>query len=82
MEIKDGTPYLVKSGDEIASPALAIFLMVFLFAAGIFAGAIIASSCDVATFKDHYCAQYKETQQYIACKNKLMNELYQEMDKH
>ena len=78
----DGIPLVVEADNGKMDGTLTFLLTTILFAVGLFVGVIVSSSYDVAVFKGHYCARYNNTQQYIACKNKPMNELYQEMDKH
>jgi hypothetical protein len=70
VECKDeGVPYL-------------IFGVLLAFMGGALLGSMIASSDTVGTVKEHYCTRYTDTQEYIACKNKPIQEIYALMDKH
>ena len=59
-----------------------VFSLLLVFMVGAFLGSIIAASSTVATVKEHYCTRYTNTQEYIACKNKPVQEIYTLMDKH
>jgi hypothetical protein len=58
-----------------------IFVTLLIGLGGAFLGSLIASSSTVATVKGHYCTKYNNTQEYIACKNKPIQEIYALMEK-
>ena len=58
-----------------------IFVTLLIGLGGAFLGSLIASCSTVATVKEHYCVKYNSTQEYIACKNKPIQEIYALMEK-
>jgi hypothetical protein len=72
----DGT---VEHSDE-GVPYL-IFVTLLIGLVGAFLGSLIASCSTVAMVKQHYCTKYNNTQEYIACKNKPIQEIYALMEK-
>jgi hypothetical protein len=75
-EEKDGT--VEHDGEGVSSLVLSLL---FVFVVGAFLGSMIAASSTVATVKGHYCTKYNNTQEYIACKNKPIQEIYALMEK-
>ena len=65
----EGVPYL-------------IFVTLLIGLVGAFLGSLITASSTVATVKEHYCVKYNNTQEYIACKDKPIQEIYALMEKH
>ena len=59
-----------------------IFSVLIVFFIGAFLGSIVTASSTVAIVKEHYCTRYTSTQEYIACKNKPIQEIYALMEKH
>ena len=51
-----------------------IFSLLLAFMLGALLGSMIASAT-VASVKEHYCTRYTDTQEYIACKNKPIQEI-------
>lgn len=58
-----------------------IFVTLLIGLGGAFLGSLIASCSTVAMVKQHYCTRYNNTQEYIACKNKPIQEIYALMEK-
>ena len=61
--------------------AYVIFVTLLVFLGGAFTGAIIASTSTVSIVKEKYCMQYTNTQEYIACTHKPIQEIYTLMEK-
>lgn len=59
----------------------AIIVCIFCFLVGASTGAILGTSSTVALTKQHYCLKYSNTQEYIACKNKPIQQIYSMMDR-
>lgn len=66
--------------DGVDVPYL-VFSLFLAFVVGALFGSMIAVSSTVATVKEHYCVKYNSTQEYIACKNKPIQEIYTLMEK-
>ena len=58
----------------------AIVVCIFCFLVGASTGAILGASGTITLTKEHYCLKYSNTQEYIACKNKSIQQIYSMMD--
>ena len=72
---------IIEWKDENGLP-LVIFTITSLLCCGLFTGAIIASSITVNTVKEKYCTRYTNTQEYLACTHKDIQEIYSLMEQH
>ena len=59
-----------------------IFGLLLVSVIGAFLGSLVTASSTVASVKKHYCTRYTNTQEYIACKDKPIQEIYALMEKH
>jgi hypothetical protein len=71
--------YLSDENESLDTSIIVVTLLIGL--SGAFLGSLIAASSTVATVKEHYCTKYNNTQEYIACKNKPIQEIYALMEK-
>ena len=74
---RDGT---VEDTDDMGWGGI-IFVSILIFLAGAFTGSIIASTTTVNIVKEKYCQRYTDTQAYLSCINKPIQEIYSLMEK-
>ena len=62
--------------------AYIVFVSLLIFLGGAFIGSIIASTSTVNTVKEKYCVRYTDTQEYLSCIHKPIQEIYALMEEN
>lgn len=66
--------------DSMAWPYI-VFVSLLLLLGGAFIGSVITATTSTTIVKEKYCQRYTDTQAYLSCINKPIQEIYSLMEK-